>query len=404
MVRKSTPFMRWMPLCLTGVLLLACLLIRFGIPAPDPVAQTASAPASPIKKKMPPFYAQAKERLTYPLAWGNAPEKEFLIWRQQARDQLIACMGLLPPAPTAFDMEVLAQETRTGYTALKIAFNISAWSRVNAYLLVPDGSGPFPALVALHDHGAHFTIGKEKLVRPIDASPEVVQDALQWVDACYDGVFVGDYFAQHGYVVLATDALFWGERSPQGGSQYEDQQALAANLMQLGMTFFGVIAGDDMQSARFLTQQPLVDASRVGALGFSMGAYRAWMLSAASDQVKASAAVCWINTTDSLMTLTNNQAKGGSSFSMLLPAMSQYFDYPHVASIACPKPALFFNGTRDKLFPANGVEDAYQTLHQVWASQGVEERLVTRLWDTPHTFDRRMQEAARAFFDQWLRP
>ena len=50
-----------------------------------------------------------------------------------------------------------------------------------------------------------------------------------------------------------------------------------------------------------------------------MGAHRAWMVSAATDVVKAGAAVCWMNTTDSLMTLTNNQNKGGSAYSMIIP-------------------------------------------------------------------------------------
>mgnify|MGYP000520806317 CR=1 FL=1 len=33
-------------------------------------------------------------------------------------------------------------------------------------LLIPDGKGPFPTVNALHDHGAHLFIGKEKMIRP----------------------------------------------------------------------------------------------------------------------------------------------------------------------------------------------------------------------------------------------
>lgn len=44
-------------------------------------------------------------------------------------------------------------------------------------------------------------------------------------------------------------------------------------------------------------------------------------------------------------------------------------DYPHVASIACPKPMLFTNGKKDKLFPVEGVEAAYDTMRKVWDSQ-----------------------------------
>ena len=97
-------------------------------------------------------------------------------------------------------MEVLGEEQRDGYKAQKIAFNINAYSRITAYLLIPDGeaekilnaeagknsnaevglqlsaqnkkAGKFPAVVALHDHGAHLFIGKEKMIRPFFTKEE----------------------------------------------------------------------------------------------------------------------------------------------------------------------------------------------------------------------------------------
>ena len=110
------------------------------------------------------------------------------------------------------------------YKAHRIRFNVSAWSRVPAYLLVPEGKGPFPAVLLLHDHGAHFTIGKEKMVRPFGVAPEVMQDAEEWATRCYDGSYVGDSLAARGYVVLSVDALFWGDRGCAEGTTYDVQQ------------------------------------------------------------------------------------------------------------------------------------------------------------------------------------
>lgn len=135
-----------------------------------------------------------------------------------------------------------------------------------------------------------------------------------------------------------------------------------------------------------------------------MGAYRSWMLAALTDVVRASASICWMNTTEHLMTLTNNQNKGGSAYAMLIPALRRYLDYPHVASIACPKPTLFFNGTQDKLFPIEGVRDAYREMEAVWKSQGASDHLVTKLWDEKHFFNKEMQKETLEFFDRWLQP
>ena len=366
-------------------------------------AQTNSA-AYEVTGNMPVFYQQMKQQLTYPLAWGKAEEKDFAKWKAQARHVLAECMQNLQPAPKAYAMEVTDREQRDGYEARKIRFNLSEWSRVPAYLLVPEGEGPFPAIVLLHDHGAHFSIGKEKMVRPFHVAPEVMEDADQWASQCYDGQYVGDYLARHGYVVLAVDALFWGERGRKEGTSYDAQQALASNFLQMGASWGAFINVDDMRSAEFLASLPFVDKERVGSLGFSMGAYRSWMLAALTDVVRASASICWMNTTEHLMTLANNQNKGGSAYAMLIPALRRYLDYPHVASIACPKPTLFFNGTRDKLFPIEGVRDAYQEMEAVWQSQGASDRLVTKLWDEKHFFNKEMQKETLEFFDRWLKP
>ena len=366
-------------------------------------AQTDST-AYEVTGNMPVFYQQMKQQLTYPLAWGKAEEKDFAKWKAQARHVLAECMQNLQPAPKAYAMEVTDREQRDGYEARKIRFNLSEWSRVPAYLLVPEGEGPFPAIVLLHDHGAHFSIGKEKMVRPFHVAPEVMEDADQWASQCYDGQYVGDYLARHGYVVLAVDALFWGERGRKEGTSYDAQQALASNFLQMGASWGSFINVDDMRSAEFLASLPFVDKERVGSLGFSMGAYRSWMLAALTDVVRASASICWMNTTEHLMTLTNNQNKGGSAYAMLIPALRRYLDYPHVASIACPKPTLFFNGTQDKLFPIEGVRDAYREMEAVWKSQGASDHLVTKLWDEKHFFNKEMQKETLEFFDRWLKP
>ncbi len=354
------------------------------------------------KNNMPAFYEQLKENLHYPLAWKKS-KRSYKKWRKEARNQVYECLKELPPEAQKYDWEVLAKEKRNGYTAYKIVFNVSAWSRVAAYLLIPDGEGPFPALNLLHDHGGYFTIGKEKMVRPFAVSEQVIEAAEKWALTCYDAVFVGDFFAQNNYVVLAMDAIFWGERGQKDKINYDGQQAFASNLMQMGSSFCSVITADDLYGVDFLSSLKEVDSQKIGVWGFSMGGHRSWMASALSDKISASVSICWMNTTDSLMTLTNNQNKGGSAFSMLIPGIRRYLDYPDVASIACPKPSLFFNGVHDKLFPVEGVRSAYATLQEVWESQKASDRLVTKIWDEKHFCNQEMLNETLFFLDRWLK-
>ena len=354
------------------------------------------------EKDMPLFYQQLKEQLTFPWAWqAKRASMDFNTWREEARRQVEATMQMAPPPPASYDYEVVAREQRDGYEAQKIVFSVNKWEKTMAYLLVPKAKKA-PALLMLHDHGAHFSIGKEKMVRPFGVDSTLMADAEDWVARCYDGVYVGDELAKAGYVVLSTDALFWGDRGRKEGVRYDSQQALAANMMQMGASWGAWITWDDIRSAEFLARLPMVDAGRVGCLGFSMGSYRSWMLAAMSDVVKAGAAICWMNDTENLMTLTNNQNKGGSAYSMLIPGIRNIMDYPHVASLACPKPMLFFNGDRDKLFPVPCVENAYRGRREVWSEQGADKKRTTRIWQEKHFFNRAMQAEVKYFFDKNL--
>ena len=112
-----------------------------------------------IIKNMPLFYLKAREALTYPMAWRNSSIHDFATWRGEARDILVECIQNQPPAADDYKVETVGTEQREGYEIQKMLFNVSAWSRVPAYLLIPDGKGKFPAIVMLHDHGGHFSIG-----------------------------------------------------------------------------------------------------------------------------------------------------------------------------------------------------------------------------------------------------
>ena len=80
--------------------------------------------------EIPTYVEQLKKELTYPMAWGNSPVRNFKKWKKAARAKVLECMMTPPKAAAAWDMEVLGEEQRDGYKAQKIAFNINAYSRI----------------------------------------------------------------------------------------------------------------------------------------------------------------------------------------------------------------------------------------------------------------------------------
>ena len=351
---------------------------------------------------LPRYVEQLKKELTYPLAWGNSDIKNFAEWKTVAKAKVLECMMTPPMKSAAYDMQVIGEEKRKGYTVRKILFNVNAYSRISAYLLVPDGKGPFPAINMLHDHGGHLFIGKEKMVRPIDVDTVVINDADRWVEKLYDGQYAGDYFAQNGYVVFSADAPMWGERGREEGVDRSKYDIICGNMMMLGRDLSAFMTYDDISGTDFLASLPEVDNARIGCMGCSMGAYRAWMLAALSDKVSAAASICWMTTTDVQMSVKDKKREYGG-FANCIPALRQWLDYPHIASLACPKPMLFINGTRDHLFPIDGTHSAFNIMREVWTSQNAGAELETELWDVPHSCGKALQQRALEFFDKKLK-
>ena len=133
-----------------------------------------------------------------------------------------------------------------------------------------------------------------------------------------------------------------------------------------------------------------------------MGGFRTWQVAAMSDHIAAGVSVCWMATVKGLMVPDNNQTKGSSAFSMTHPGLFNALDYPDVASLACPKPMLFFAGEQDALFPVPSVKEAFGKMRRVWEDEGAGDNLSTTLLPVSHVFNATMQDEAFVWLDRQL--
>lgn len=353
-----------------------------------------------IEREMPAFLDEIQAELTYPMAWGKAGIDNFDSWRDSARAVVFDAMLTPPRAITDHNITLIETERREGYTARKYRADLNAYSNITFYVLVPDGDGPHPGVVLLHDHGGHYTIGKEKMIRPFGVDSTVVKDADGWCKQCYGGRYVGDYLASNGYTVIAHDALMWGDRGRREGQDKNAIAAVAGNFLMLGRSLSAFMTFDDLTITELFASLPEVDDKRIGCMGFSMGAYRSWMLAALSDRIKASANVCWMTTTADQLSWKHGREKGGHI--NLLPGLRRFLDYPHIASMACPNAAYFINGDKDKLFNPEGVNDAFSTMRAVWESQNASDKFKAELWPMPHDCGIAVQDSILNFFNKHL--
>lgn len=313
------------------------------------------------------------------------------------------------------------EEVRDGYSIFYVEISGNP-----AYLLVPDavdGEHPGPAVLMLHDHGARFDIGKEKLARPIKAAPDYIKaSAQQWVDKNFEGVYLADSLASLGYVVLVPDALYWGGRSSDDAQRwsrltfdkkaerglenradtikalkdkvYEGQREIYSRLMaNTGTEWAEVILEDDRRALQWLCSLDIVDPTRVGSFGFSMGAHRSWFLAANTDLLRCAVAQNWMTS------LAAADVTSASSLSMCVTSLRNRMDIPEIAAMASPTPMLVLAGERDHLFPRDTVARCFEVMHSLYAPNV----LRTEFFDGEHECPKSVQATVVAYLDEMLK-
>jgi len=212
-------------------------------------------------------------------------------------------------------------------------------------LLVPDDEMPangWPAILLLHDHGARFEKGWEKV---IGANTEPY----------YNGIAIGDSLAAHGYVVYCIDALYWGSRrSTLTQRQFSDSLGGAGE-------WYARVLDEDRKSIRYLCSLPFVDSTRIAAAGFSYGAYRAWNMAAEEPRVSVCIAAHWMTT------LAQNRYND----SWLCMCRKEQRPFEEIAAEICPRPFLLQYGTKDRLFPLSAVDSCVTYIDSVYQQKPV---------------------------------
>ena len=343
-------------------------------------------------------------------------------WRKQGRAEVTKALSYFPK-PVPLDIKVHSVMKRDGYDVRIISFAGSAHYRVPAYLLVPTtGRGPYPAVVALHDHGGWFVHGKEKLVRMDGEHAALTGFREQY----YGGRAWADELAQQGFVVIVPDAFYWGERRLQynrppealqtrlagldpGTREYvvamnsflrEQAAVLQTWLAFAGTTWMGIVNYDDRRCVDVLVSLPEVDRNRIGCAGLSGGGYRATYMTGMEPRLKASVIVGWMTSLPTTWDISY------TVHSSLFDAFSAHanLDHPDIASLGAPGCALFVqNCAQDRLFTRAGMDAAAGKIGAVYAALGRADRYQYKYYDVPHQFNVAMQEDAFAWLEKWLR-
>jgi dienelactone hydrolase len=257
----------------------------------------------------------------------------------------------LPPAPPPPTVEVVSSIEQDGFACQKVHLGTDG-DAIPAFLAVPRGTGPFPAVVVFHQHAGQRHLGKSEVFG-------LVGDRFQ---------AFGPALARAGLVVLAPDSIAFEDRRPGGpgtderGDDWLQHYNALAHRLVVGETLMRKVLEDAMVAVSALAARPDVNADRVGALGHSYGGNTTLFLLAIDDRVRFGCA------SGALGSYRRKIADGiGIEMAEVIPAFAKRFDMQDLLIAIAPRRLLVVSGTDDR-YAADAEElfdlgqDAYRSV------------------------------------------
>ena len=365
-----------------------------------------------------PFVQGQADRSPLELSFLRPEFRSLQEWQPVARRRIFDHLFYAPP-PAAPQPQLIRRTDKGRYIEEYLTFQTTPDLRVPAYVLIPAKAKlPAPGILVLHSHDGVYLWGKEKVVAADNEHPYITA----FKGRSYGGRSIAGELAAQGYVVVAIDAFYWGERrmilddDPQAyrdrpltmtdkeiqafnGRASQNEALVARSLFTAGISWPGVLLWDDIRTLDYLASRPEVDAGRLGCVGLSVGGYRSLLLATLDERIKVAVDVGWMT---SFAAQIKEHVINTVGLSFHINGLYRYLDLPDMAALIAPRALLAINGSRDRLFALQGVKSAFDKIAQCYAKAGASERQRCRLYDAPHEFNLEMQAEAWEWLRRWI--
>jgi len=223
-------------------------------PRPQPAGTTRPALVDLLK-------APDGSRITTPQQWAAQ--------RGRILDKWIRFLGRMPkPYPPLDPKTVETTTLEGGIVRTLLTLQVEPNIRMNAYLLVPPGEGPFPAVVCLHP------TTDETIREPVGLGTRPGR------------AFALD-LAQRGYVTISPENFEWNYPGRPNTKGWDTFHAVAAKFLagHPGVKGMTKMIHDASRAVDYLQTLPKVRKDAIGAIGHSLGAKEVTYLMAFDERV-----------------------------------------------------------------------------------------------------------------------
>lgn len=300
--------------------------------------------------------------------------QDFDTYRTWLRNSIIQKTGLVVNPKLPLNIKETGSIQLKGYKIKNIAFQTLPGVYATANLYIPDGKGPFPAVINML---GHWRKGKSEKDGP---QP------------------LGHSLALNGYVCLTIDPWGAGERTSVHGVFEYHGANLGASLLNIGESLNGIQISDNMRGVDLLISLPYVDPKNIGATGASGGGNQTMWLAAIDERIKAAVPVVSIGTFESYIMRSNCVCE-------LLNDGLTLTEEAGVLLLIAPRALKMCNHKQDaapSFFPLE-MQRTFENTKQVYKMLGAGNNISSEVFDRTHGYWSEDREAMLGWFDLHLK-
>ena len=252
---------------------------------------------------------------------------------QELQAQIREFLGVMDP-PSEVTFHILQEEEREDYTQRLVAYQASEGDTITAFLLLPKGAGPFPAVLVHHQHNGQRHLGKSE-------PAGLAGDPLQ---------AFGPALVQRGFVVLAPDSIcFEDRRTNRSGTEPDDEGDWLQHYNEMcykllrGEMLMTRVLNDALIAGTLLQSLPEVDSQRLGLLGHSYGGQTVIFQGAIDERFS------YACTSGSVCSFADKMKHGtGIEMAAIMPGFLERFEMADLLTCFIPRKLLVVSATEDK--------------------------------------------------------
>lgn len=298
---------------------------------------------------------------------------EWKLHREILREQIWSNLGTKPDHDLALDFQVHGEIPMDGYVVKNVTYQSRPGLRVTGNLYVPDGEGPFPAVLGTHGHWQQGRLAERVQAR-------------------------GHTTAKNGYVCLCVDALGSGERSDVHGEYAYHGGQLGASLFDVGESLMGMQVVDNMRAIDLLCSFDFVDSERIGVTGASGGGNQTMWVAAMDDRIKAAMPVVSVGSFESYVC-------GCNCVCEVLPNGLTFTEEYGVLALTAPRALKICNAlgdTNPAFFPSEMIR-SFEIARKIYQLYDADPRCAYQVFNLPHGYWPEVRETMLGWFDRWLK-